>query len=150
MLKFELVRKKGGFNVLHPSFHLYLEKGEERISLLFAKKRPFNKTANFLISQEKVKSSRSGDDVIGKLRGNETKERYYLYNNGENPKNGHKIPLERIRNEHMAIQYKYSPCSIGKLRKAKVIIPGVDPETGKAIQHKPLKKEDTMLKKIED
>ena len=50
MLHFEIIRKKGGFNVLHPSFHLYLEKGEERVSLLFAKKRPFNKTANFLIS----------------------------------------------------------------------------------------------------
>lgn len=50
----------------------------------------------------------------------------------------------------MAIQYKYSPCSIGKLRKAKVIIPGVDPENGKAKEWKPLKKEDSMLKKIED
>lgn len=103
MLHFEIVRKKSGFNVLHPSFHLYLEKGEERVSLLFAKKRPFNKTANFLISQEKVKSSRSGDEVLGKLRGNENKERYYLYNNGENPKNVHKTPLAGIRNEYMAI-----------------------------------------------
>ena len=51
MLQFEIVRKKGGFTMLHPEFHLYLEKGgEERVSVLFAKKRPFNKTANFLIS----------------------------------------------------------------------------------------------------
>ena len=36
---------------MHPEFHLYLEKSaEERVSVLFAKKRPFNKTANFLIS----------------------------------------------------------------------------------------------------
>ena len=54
-----------------------------------------------------------------------------MFNNGENPKDVHKIPLAGIRNEYMAIQYKYSPCSIGKLRKAKVIIPGVDSETGK-------------------
>ena len=51
MLQFEIVRKKSGFSMLHPEFHLYLEKSsEERVSVLFAKKRPFNKTANFLIS----------------------------------------------------------------------------------------------------
>lgn len=51
MLQFELSRKKGGFKVLHPEFQLFLEKaGEERVSILFAKKRPFNKTANFLIT----------------------------------------------------------------------------------------------------
>ena len=51
MLQFEIIRKKGGFNVLHPQFNLYLEKGgDEKVSILFAKKRPFNKTANFLIS----------------------------------------------------------------------------------------------------
>lgn len=42
------------------------------------------------------------------------------------------------------------PCSIGKLRKAKVIIPGIDPSTNKAKEFKPLKKEDSMVKKIED
>jgi hypothetical protein len=40
------------------------------------------------------------------------------------------------------------PCAIGKLRKAKVVIPGVDIKTGKAKESKPLKKEDSMLKKI--
>jgi len=113
--------------MLHPEFHLFLEKGgDERVSVLFAKKRPFNKTANFLISQECAKSTRKGDDIIGKLRSNENKERYFLYNNGENPKNVHKVPLAGIRNEHLAVQYKYVPCSIGKLRKAKVLIPSID------------------------
>ena len=50
----------------------------------------------------------------------------------------------------MAVQYKYVPCAIGKLRKAKVVIPGIDMQTGKAKEWKPLKKEDTMLKKIQD
>ncbi len=112
---------------MHPSFHLYLEKaGNEKVAVLFAKKRPFNKTANFLISTEKSKNKRSSEECLGKLRSNENKERYFLYNDGENPKNMHKVPYSGIRNEHMAIQYKYVPCSIGKLRKAKVIIPGVN------------------------
>ena len=51
MLQFEIIRKKTGFTMLHPEFHLYLEKSaEERVSVMFAKKRAFNKTANFLIS----------------------------------------------------------------------------------------------------
>ena len=152
MLQFEIVRKKSGFTMLHPEFHLYLEKSaEERVSVLFAKKRPFNKTANFLISQDKAKTARKGDDVMGKLRSNETKERYFLYNNGENPKNVHKVPLAGIRNEYLSVQYKYVPCSIGKLRKAKVVIPGMDPQMpSQAKEWKPLKKEDTMLKKLEE
>lgn len=88
--------------------------------------------------------------MIGKLRSNETKERYYLYNNGENPKNVHKVPLAGIRNEYLSVQYKYVPCSIGKLRKAKVVIPAIDQSTGAPREWKPLKKEDSMLKKIED
>lgn len=137
--------------MLHPEFHLYLEKSaEERVSVLFSKKRPFNKTANFLISQDKAKSQRKGDDVIGKLRSNDTKERYFLYNNGENPKNVHKVPIAGIRNEYLSVQYKYVPCSIGKLRKAKVVIPSIDAQTNAPKEWKPLKKEDTMLKKIEE
>ena len=62
----------------------------------------------------------------------------------------HKIPLSGIRNEHLAVQYKYVPCSIGKLRKAKVVIPAIDLAVGKAKEWKPLKKEDTMLRKVED
>jgi hypothetical protein len=42
------------------------------------------------------------------------------------------------------------PCSIGKLRKAKVVLPGMDQSTGAPKEWKPLKKEDSMLKKIED
>lgn len=104
MLQFEIVRKQGVFTKLHPEFHLFLEKGgEERVSILFAKKRPFNKTANFLISQECAKTTRKGDDIIGKLRSNENKERYYLYNNGENPKDVHKVPLAGIRNEYLSV-----------------------------------------------
>ena len=62
--------------------------------VLFAKKRPFNKTANFLISTEKSKSRRTGEEVVGKLRSNENKERYFLYNEGENPKDSHKVPIQ--------------------------------------------------------
>lgn len=95
-----------------------------------------------------MKGRKSGkEEILGKLRSNETKERYFLYNDGENPKNSHKVPIQMIRNEHLAVQYKYVPCSIGKLRKAKVVIPGVDPGNGQAREVKPLKKDDTILRK---
>lgn len=104
LLQFEIQRKKSGFNILHPNFHLYLEKkGGEKVSVLYAKKRAFNKTANFLISTEKSKNRRNVEECLGKLRSNENRERYFLYNDGENPKNIHKIALSGIRNEHMAV-----------------------------------------------
>jgi hypothetical protein len=139
VLQFEVIRKKTGLNVMHPIFQLFLEKGrDELVSILFAKKRPFNKTANYLISQDKAKSKRSGEDVIGKVRGNEARDRYFLYNNGENPKNAGKALESDIRNEYLVVSYKYVPCSIGKLRKSRVVIPAIDYSTGKIREHKPL------------
>lgn len=38
--------------------------------MLYAKKRAFNKTANYLISMEKNKKERGSDICIGKLRAN--------------------------------------------------------------------------------
>lgn len=42
------------------------------------------------------------------------------------------------------------PCSIGKLRKAKVVVPAIDQGSGLPREWKPLKKEDSMLKKVEE
>jgi len=52
--------------------------------MLYAKKRAFNKTANYLISMEKNKKTRSNDVCLGKLRANTEGDKYVLYDNGEN------------------------------------------------------------------
>ena len=70
---------------MHPSYYLYLEKNQGgRVLILYAKKRAFNKTANYLISMEKNKKDRNNDTCIGKLRANPEGDKYILYDHGEN------------------------------------------------------------------
>ena len=52
--------------------------------VLYAKKRAFNKTANYLISMEKNKGERGNDLCVGKLRANSEGDKYVLYDSGEN------------------------------------------------------------------
>lgn len=68
--------------------------------MLYAKKRAFNKTANYLISMEKNKTTRSNDVCLGKLRANPEGDKYVLYDNGENYTKSQQFPLDKIRNEH--------------------------------------------------
>ena len=80
MLKFSIERHRTGFNRLHPSYYLYLEKNSGgRVLVLYAKKRSFKRTANYLISMEKNKASRESDLCVGKLRGNPEGDKYVLY-----------------------------------------------------------------------
>ena len=58
-LKFTVEREKGGFSKLYPGFTLYIEKPYgNKCTVLYAKKRAFNKTANYLISLSKNSKSR--------------------------------------------------------------------------------------------
>lgn len=84
-LKFSIERHRTGFNRIHPSFYLYLEKNSGgKVLVLYGKKRAFNKTSNYLISMEKNKKERGSDVCVGKLRSNSEGEKYVLYDNGEN------------------------------------------------------------------
>lgn len=84
-LKFTIERNKSGLNALHPSFTLYTEKPYgNKVTVLYAKKRAFNKTANFLISLSKANGSRESNLAVGKLRALDTNDKYVLYDNGEN------------------------------------------------------------------
>ena len=62
--------------------------------VLYAKKRAFNKTANYLISMEKNKKDRATDACVGKLRANSEGDKYVLYDNGENFTKVHQLPLD--------------------------------------------------------
>jgi hypothetical protein len=124
MLKFTIERHRKGFNRLHPSYYLYLEKNTGgRVLVLYGKKRSFNKTANYLISMEKNKSDRGSDVCVGKLRCNNEGDKYVLYDNGENYTRVHEVPLDEIRNEHGAFVYRYEPCHVGNIRKMCIILP---------------------------
>lgn len=50
-LKFTIERNSSGLNKLYPTYTMFIEKPYgNKVTVLFAKKRAFNKTANFLIS----------------------------------------------------------------------------------------------------
>jgi hypothetical protein len=51
---------------------------------LIGKKRAFNSTPNYLISMGKEGKNRAADNTLGKVRANKTKDKFTLYDNGEN------------------------------------------------------------------
>eukprot|EP00347_Sterkiella_histriomuscorum_P007966 403346884 len=123
-LRFTIERHRTGFNRIHPSYYIYLEKNQGgRLLILYAKKRAFNKTANYLISMEKNKKTRSNDVCLGKLRANPEGDKYVLYDNGENYTKASHSQQEKIRNEHGVFQYRYEPCNVGNIRKMVVVVP---------------------------
>jgi hypothetical protein len=123
-LKFTIERHRTGFNRLHPSYYFYLEKNQGgRLLILYAKKRAFNKTANYLISMEKNKINRNNDVCLGKLRANPEGDKYILYDNGENYSKAATYAADKIRCEHGVFQYRYEPCNVGNIRKMIVVVP---------------------------
>ena len=100
-LKFTIERNKSGLNKIYPSFTLYIEKPYGyKVTVLYAKKRAFNKTANFLISLSKSNGSRESNQAVGKLRALETNDKYVLYDNGENYSKLSTFKMSQVRTEH--------------------------------------------------
>jgi N-glycosylase/DNA lyase len=84
-IKFTIERNKSGLNKLTPSYNLFLEKSPgNKILVLYGKKRAFNKTTNFLISLSKDANGRESNMCVGKLRANKERNKFTLYDNGEN------------------------------------------------------------------
>jgi Tub family len=61
-------RNKSGTNKLFPEYHVYMMDGDR--FLMCSKKRPNNKTSNYLISMKAGDLSRGGRNYLGKLRAN--------------------------------------------------------------------------------
>ena len=81
---FTIQRNCSGMNKLYPTYTLFIEKQYGiKVPVLYAKKRAFNKTANFLISLSRD-ASRGSEAAIGKLRALESNDKFILYDNGEN------------------------------------------------------------------
>lgn len=127
-LKFTIERNKSGLSKLYPSFTLYIEKPYgNKVTVLYAKKRAFNKTANFLISLSKSNNSRESDAAVGKLRAMETNEKFILYDNGENYSKLSTFKMSQLRTEHGYFSYRYEPCNVGNIRKMLIVMPRVNP-----------------------
>lgn len=127
-LRFTIERNKSGLNKIYPSYTLYIEKPYgNKVTVLYAKKRAFNKTANFLISLSKSNNSRESNATVGKLRALETNEKFILYDAGENFSKKSTFKMSQLRTEHGYFSYRYEPCNVGNIRKMVIVMPRVDP-----------------------
>ena len=149
-LKFTIERNKSGLNKLYPAFTLYIEKPYgNKVTVLHAKKRAFNKTANFLISLSKTNGSRESNQAVGKLRALETNDKFVLYDNGENYSKLSTFKMSQVRTEHGYFMYRYEPCNVGNIRKMVIVMPVMSPEISgeKQAKYEQLKdKPDTLYK----
>ena len=127
-LKFTIERNKSGLSKMYPSYTLYIEKPYgNKVTVLYAKKRAFNKTANYLISLSKSNGARDSNQAVGKLRALETNDKYVLYDNGENYSKLSTFKMSQVRTEHGYFVYRYEPCNVGNIRKMIIVVPFIDP-----------------------
>ena len=124
---FTIQRNCSGMNKLYPTYTLFIEKQYGiKVPVLYAKKRAFNKTANFLISLSRD-ASRGSEAAIGKLRALESNEKFILYDNGENYSKLPTFKMSQLRTEHGYFTYKYEPCNVGNIRKMVIVLPRIQP-----------------------
>lgn len=127
-VKFIIERNKSGLNKLTPSYNLFIEKSPgNRVLILYGKKRPFNKTANYLISLTKDAADRDSNNCVGKLRANKERDKFTLYDNGENYSKLSTFQMSQVRTELGCFMYRYEPCNVGNIRKMVIILPSLVP-----------------------
>lgn len=119
--------KSGATNKLFPVYSLYLKEGDT--FLLTSKKRPKNKTSNYLISMTEENFSRDGPSYLGKLRSNFVGTEFQIFDNGYNPRDtedGAATGGTAIRRELAAVIYAANVLGTRGPRKMQVCVPAVD------------------------
>lgn len=131
-------RNKSGTNKLFPLYALFLKDGDR--FLMASKKRPNNKTSNYLISMGESDLSKDGAGYLGKLRSNFVGTDFQIFDNGINPSkeaganDGDETSTE-IRRELASVVYNANVLGSRGPRKMQVAIPIVG-EDGKPLQWK--------------
>ena len=118
-------RNKSGVNKLFPQYTMFL-KDQDRF-LLASKKRPNNKTSNYLISMSADDLSRDGANYLGKLRSNFVGTEFQVFDDGRNPKDESDVGgSSAIRRELGSVIYAANVLGSRGPRKMQVAIPSVD------------------------
>ena len=133
---------------LYPEYRVYLrENNNSRTEtfLMTAKKRPANKTSNYLISMGRNDHDKDSKNILGKLRG-DCKE-YILYDNGKNPDDRSQDGKnDKVRIELGAVLYASSSLGNKGPRTISVGISNNDDEGNPVKVWQPLhKRDDSML-----
>lgn len=125
----KIIRNKSGTNKLFPTYTLYLKEGDR--FLMTSKKRPNNKTSNYLLSMGEGDLNREGPNYLGKLRSNFVGTEFQIFDNGENPKDADDdLPAtagDRNSRKELGV-VMYAPNVLGSRgpRKMQVCCPAVD------------------------
>ncbi|TYZ66384.1 hypothetical protein PybrP1_004116 [[Pythium] brassicae (nom. inval.)] len=152
VLECYIERNKSGANKMFPEYCLYMKEGDR--FLLTAKKRPKNRTSNYLVSMQRGDLSRRGsDNYVGKLRANFLGTEFAIYDNGVNPKDADTQTITSnpagIRQELGISMYAANVLGHRGPRKMKVCVPRVR-EDGTRVVWRPLTKEDEMINKCKE
>lgn len=124
--------KRGMKGKMYPVYELYLENPKKM--LLCAKKRTKNKTSNYLISMDKNQMDKESASYMGKVRSNFVGTEFTIYDAGVNPKNLNETEESAhrtVREELGAVLYESNILGSKGPRRMTVVIPVVDPNTGR-------------------
>lgn len=125
-LECRLVRNRSGFKRFFPVYSLSIE--HTGSFLLAGKKRPNNKTSNYLISMSESDLKKNSAFYIGKLRSNFLGTEYCMYDRGQNPKKKKARPEEH-REQLGAVLYvrnrQHTKTTIAP-KEVTVLLPKVD------------------------
>ena len=116
-----IVRHKSGFNRLWPKYTLHLSDGNK--FLLNGKKRSGNATSNYMITLDQDKMKKGTKGYLGKVRSNFLGTEFYLYDDGENPKDTNNP--DKMRAEHGLVEYETNVLGSKGPRRMKVLLPMV-------------------------
>ena len=126
---------------MYPKYYLYDD--TKTVFFANAKKMTRNKTSNYLMSWEMDIFNKDYESYIGKLRSNNDKGKYLIYDNGENIEKNRAASLDRVRCELGFIGYNLEGVNANGTRNMVVAIPKLN-EDYKPLTFKPLKREDSI------
>eukprot|EP01029_Cantina_marsupialis_P026672 TRINITY_DN7226_c0_g1_i1.p1 TRINITY_DN7226_c0_g1~~TRINITY_DN7226_c0_g1_i1.p1 ORF type:complete len:532 (-),score=166.50 TRINITY_DN7226_c0_g1_i1:232-1827(-) len=142
VLQCYIERQKKTFG-LYPQFRLFTAKDDR--FLLASRKRPKQKTSNYLITMDKRDLGRKSKNYLGKLRSNFFGTEFNIFDKGDSEKKS----KGQARKTLGVCVYMANILGSGGPRTMKVCVPKLDSET-----HEPLfgsrHKDDTMIKRYHD
>lgn len=141
IVNLRIIRKKAGFLGMYPIYYLFDD--TQSVFFLNSKKMTRNKTSNYLISWEKDVFNKDHDSYVGKLRSNNDKSKYLLYDNGESIEKNKAAGIDKIRCELAYVAYNIEKVNINGTRNVMVALPKLDEEYHPMV-FRQLKKEDSI------
>lgn len=136
-------RERSGFSRIYPKYFLFTS--DTRAFLLAGKKRPGNKTSNYLVSMNEKELKTKSPAYLGKVRSNFMGTEFMIYDKGLNPKKK-AATMETFREELGVVMYQSNLLGAKGPRKMRVLLPAVNAE-GERFRWKPANKDVSIIAK---